>query len=100
MFRNFPPQFWGNRGDNKTFRLGCCESDYNLAYIDFLDFEKTRENWLGVKLNMPVLLAGSGTYHHPYNIDYRDDSFAKSLVLIKYSFFYEKLPIFFENFNS
>lgn len=49
---------------------------------------------------MPILLAGSGTYHHPYFLDYRDDVLAKSLVLVKYSFFYDKLSIFFENFNS
>jgi hypothetical protein len=49
---------------------------------------------------MPILLAGSGTYHHPYFLDYRDDVYAKSLVLIKYSFFYDKLSVFFENFNS
>ena len=100
LFRYFPPQFWSDRGDNKSLRLGWSKADHNLAYIDFLDFEKTRENWLGVKLNMPILLAGSGTYHHPFFLDYRDDAYAKSLVLVKYSFFYDKLSVFFENFNS
>jgi hypothetical protein len=100
LFRHFPPQFWSDRGDNKSIRLGCSESDYNLAYIDFVDFERTKENWLGLKLNMEILFAGSGTYHHPYFIDYRNDSYAKSLVLIQKKYFYDKLPVFFENFNS
>lgn len=49
---------------------------------------------------MPILLAGSGTYNNPYKIDFIEDTYAKSLVLIKYDFFKEKLPIFLENFNS
>lgn len=48
LFRHFPPQFWSDRGNNKSLRLGCSQADHNLAYIDFIDFEKTRENWLGV----------------------------------------------------
>ena len=49
---------------------------------------------------MPILLAGSGTYNNPYLLDFIDDTYAKSLVLIKYDFFKETLPIFLENFNS
>jgi hypothetical protein len=81
-------------------RLGCSPHDYSLAYIDFVDFSKTRENWLGVKLPMNILLAGSGTFNHPYQVNYQQDSYAKSIVLIKYDFLYDKLPIFLENFNS
>jgi hypothetical protein len=100
LFRFFPPQFWSDKGDNKSMRLGCSSEDYNLAYIDFLDFSKNRENWLGVKLPMNILLAGAGTFNHPYKINYEEDSYAKSIVLIKYEFLKEKLPIFLENFNS
>ena len=49
---------------------------------------------------MPILLAGSGTYNNAYKIDFIEDTYAKSLVLIKYEFFKDKLPIFLENFNS
>ena len=71
LFRFFPPQFWSDKGDNKSMRLGCSPHDYSLAYIDFLDFSKTRENWLGVKLPMNILLAGSGTFNHPYQVNYQ-----------------------------
>lgn len=49
---------------------------------------------------MPILLAGNGTFNNPYNVDFHEDVFAKSLVLLKFEFFREKLPIFLENFNS
>jgi hypothetical protein len=48
---------------------------------------------------MPILLSGSGTFNNPYNLDYVGDVFAKSLVLIKFDFFKDKLPVFLENFN-
>lgn len=49
---------------------------------------------------MPILLSGSGTFNNPYNLDYTHDVFAKSLVLIKFDFFKDKLPVFLENFNT
>jgi hypothetical protein len=49
---------------------------------------------------MSILLAGNGTYNHPYNLDFVNDPFAKSIVLIKYDFFKETFPVFLENFNS
>ena len=100
MYRNFPPQFWGDKGDNKSIRLSCSSDDYQLCYIDFIDFAKNKDSWLGLKLPMPILLAGNGTYNHPYTLDFINDPFAKSLVLIRYEFFKENLPIFLENFNS
>jgi hypothetical protein len=81
-------------------RLGCSPDDYSLAYIDFVDFSKNKENWLGVKLPMNILLAGSGTFNHPYKLRYEDDAYCKSLVLIKFEYMIDKLPIFLENFNS
>lgn len=49
---------------------------------------------------MPVLLAGAGTYNHPYKLDFVEDTYVKSLVLINYDFLKDKLPPFLENFNS
>jgi hypothetical protein len=49
---------------------------------------------------MPVLLAGNGTFNNPYNLDFQNDIFVKSLVLLKFDFFKDKLAIFLENFNS
>jgi hypothetical protein len=100
LYRAFPPQFWGDNGNNKTIRLGCSKSDHCLAYIDFLDFSKTKDNWPGLKLPMPVLLAGAGTYNSPYHVDFVEDSYVKSIVLINYDFLKDKLPPFLENFNS
>mmetsp|Transcript_41110 Transcript_41110/g.62469 ORF Transcript_41110/g.62469 Transcript_41110/m.62469 type:complete len:409 (+) Transcript_41110:2758-3984(+) len=100
IYLHFPPQFWTDKGDNKSIRLGCSKCDYQLAYFDFIDYEKKRENWLGLKVPMPILLAGAGTFNHPYKLDYERDIYAKSLVLIKFDFFQDKLPIFLENFNT
>ena len=59
-----------DKEDNKSMRLSCSTADYRLAYIDFIDFKKRKENWLGLKLPMTVLLAGSGTFNTPYNLDF------------------------------
>ena len=99
LYMNFSPQFWGDKDDNRSIRLGCSK-DFQLAYIDFIDYSKNHSNWLGLKLPMPILLSGSGTFNNPYNLDYINDVFAKSLVLIKYEFFKDKLPVFLENFNT
>ena len=99
LYLNFPFIFWGDKGTNKSVRLGCSEGDYQLAYIDFIDYAKNEQNWIGLKLPMPILLAGGGTFNNPYHLDFIEDSYAKSLVLIKYDFFKDKLPVFLENFN-
>jgi hypothetical protein len=49
---------------------------------------------------MPVLLSGVGTFNNPYLLDFIEDPYVKSLALIQFDFFKEKLPHFFENFNS
>ena len=64
----YPPQFFGDQGSNKTIRFDCCKDDYQLAYIDFLDFSRKEENWPGVKLPTNILLAGSGTFDHPFSL--------------------------------
>jgi len=74
--------------------------DYRLAYIDFIDFKKTKDNWPGIQLPMAVIVSGSGSYSTPYFLDFADDVFIKSLALIKLDYFKETLPYFFENFNS
>jgi hypothetical protein len=49
---------------------------------------------------MPILLAGSGTFNHPFMLDFENDTYAKSLALINFEFMHDKLPVFLENFNS
>lgn len=100
LYRAFPPQFWNDYNNNKTIRLGCSKDDYQLAYIDFIDFGKTKETWPGVKLSMPILCSGSGTFSHPYKVDFIEDTYVKSIALINLEYFKEKLPPFLENFNS
>jgi len=101
LFRLYPHAFWNKNDsqDNKTMRLGC-SADHQLAFIDFIDFSKTKETWVGVKLPMQLLLSGSGTFNHPYRLDFETDSLIKSVSMIKFDFFKDKLPIFLENFNS
>lgn len=53
-----------------------------------------------MKLPMDVLLAGAGTYNHPYHLDYQKDPYVKSIVLMNQSYLKKKLPPFLENFNS
>lgn len=71
-----------------------------MAYIDFLDFSVSKENWEGLRLPQAILLAGNGTLNSPYMLEFFDDTFAKSVALMKLEFFRDKLPIFFENFNT
>lgn len=100
LFRHFPPQFWSNRGDNKTIRLDCCKDDYKLAYFDFVDFSKSQENWQGFKLPMEVMCAGVGTFNHPFRVNYQDDPYLKQIVFLKFDFLKDKLPVFLDNFNT
>lgn len=100
LFQLFPSQFWIDKQDNKTFRFSCSLPDYRMAYIDFLDFSQKKNNWLGLKLPMPILLAGNGSFNSPFKLDYEGDVLAKSIVLVNYQFLKDKLPIFNENFNS
>ena len=71
-----------------------------MAYIDFLDFSKFQENWPGLKLPMTLLLSGNGTFNHPYQFDFENDSYVKSLVLVNFDHLKDKLPIFLQNFNT
>ena len=70
LYNHFTPQFWGDKGDNQSIRLGCSEANYQLAYFDFIDFRRNSKNWLGLKLPMPILIAGSGTFNDPYTLDF------------------------------
>ena len=99
LYGEFPNEFWDDHGNNKSLRLGCSD-DYQLAYIDFLDFSITKKTWPGFKLPYPILLAGSGTYNSPYKLDFVNDAYVKFLTLINFDLLKDKLPPFFENFNS
>lgn len=63
------------------------KADYRLAYIDFLDFSKSKETFPGVQVPMAILIGGSGTYNTPYEFDFENDVLLKSLALIKLDYF-------------
>jgi hypothetical protein len=81
-------------------RLGVSDIDYQLAYIDFLDFSKTQQNYKGFKLPITLLFSGNGTFNNPWIIDYEQDPLAKSLILIQKDYLRKKLPLFYENLNT
>jgi len=95
----FPENFWKDHGTNKTMRLGC-SPDHMTAFIDFLDFSQEKSNWRGLRVPRDILIAGAGTYNHPYNLDYLNDPYVKSIVLMNLKYLQDKLPAFMENFNS
>jgi hypothetical protein len=66
LYNHFQPNFWSDNENNLSIRLGCSHSDYELAYIDFVNFNRSKDTWPGIKLPMPILLAGSGSANHPY----------------------------------
>jgi hypothetical protein len=101
LFRFYPPQFWRNKGSNRSMRLSTPVNDLTTAYIDFIDFSKShKEDYMGVKLPLEVLCAGDGSYERPFYLDFVADPLLMQLVFIKFSYFKDKLPIFLENFNS
>jgi hypothetical protein len=65
----------------RTLRIST-DQDSRLAYIDFLDFRRTKSNYAGPKLPTTLLLAGNGTLSTPYNLNFLNDPLAKSLVYL------------------
>ena len=49
---------------------------------------------------MTILVSGAGTYNNPYNIDYENDPYVKSIVMINKKQLKMRLPMFFENLDS
>ena len=71
-----------------------------LAYIDFVDFKKTKSNYEGPQLPLTLLFSGSGTFSSPYHLNFNEDPLAKSLVYFHEESLKTKLPLFFENLNT
>ena len=99
LYESFDADFWEERR-NKTLRISQSTSDSQLAYIDFLNFNKRKSDYVGPALPMTLLLAGSGTFNNPYYLNFEDDPLAKSLVYLHKDSMKKKLPIFFENLNT
>lgn len=46
LFKLYEESFWSER-QGQTLRLSTDSQSYQLAYIDFLDFKKTKNNFKG-----------------------------------------------------
>lgn len=99
IYSHFDSSFWDER-KSKTLRLSTSKYDKQLAYIDFLDYNKSKQNYIGPKLPIALMLAGNGTYENPYTLNFEDDPLAKSLVYLDKQGLKTKLPIFLENLNT
>ena len=69
-----------NGQQGKTLRVASSAGDNQLAYIDFLDYELEKKDFIGPKLPITLLLGGRGTFNSPYYLNFEDDALAKSVV--------------------
>ena len=99
IYGAFESQFWDNQG-RKNIRISTSTTDYQLAYIDFLDFTRNNNEYSGPKLPLCLMIAGNGTYGTPYFCNYQEDPLAKSLVHLNVSMLKPRLPQFFDNLNT
>jgi len=98
LFESFDSDFW--KTEPKTMRASTAVADAHLAYIDFLDKSKSKNEYLSPKLPMTLLLTGGGTFNSPYQLDFEGDPYAKSLVCFNRDQLKKTLPLFFENLNT
>ena len=75
-------------------------TDNQLAFIDFLDYEKSKKDYIGPQLPLTLMLAGSGTFNSPYSVNFEDDALAKSIVYFHKATLKDSLPLWFENLNT
>ena len=48
MYKKFNTDFWDMNGhQGKTLRISTSPNDYQLAYVDFLDYERVRNDYIG-----------------------------------------------------
>ena len=87
--------FWDERS-SRTLRVSSSTTDNQLAYIDFLNYEKSKSEYVGPQLPLTLLLAGSGTFNSPFYLNFEDDALAKSIVYFHKATLKSKLPLFFE----
>lgn len=99
VYSSFDQSFWDVRGQ-KTLRIGTSGRDNQLAYIDFLNYEKSKKEYIGPQIPITLLFGGNGTFNSPYNLNFEEDALAKSLVYFHQATLKDKLPIFFENLNT
>lgn len=99
IYEHFDSSFWEER-DGRSIRLSSSTTDHQLAYIDFINYDNRKSDYIGPQLPITLLLAGNGHYNSPYYLNFEDDALAKSIVYFDQATMKEKLPIFFENLNT
>lgn len=78
----------------RTIRVSSDEES-RLAWVDFLDYRKTKSSFKRPQLPITLLSGGNGSLSTPYKINYLDDPLAKSLVYLDPTTLKSKLPYFF-----
>ena len=81
-------------------RLSTSTTDNQLAFVDFMDYEKSKKDYIGPQLPLTLMLAGSGTFNSPYYVNFEDDALAKSIVYFNKATLKDSLPLWFENLNT
>eukprot|EP00347_Sterkiella_histriomuscorum_P013330 403365131 len=65
--------FWNNLDDRLNIELRFTSSDdYTMAYIDFIDVKKSKEQYEGPLIPMTYLLSGEGSFSSPFMIHAQD----------------------------
>ena len=96
----FGNDFWDSSYPGRTLRLSSSTNDNQLAYFDFMDYEKRKKDYIGPQLPLTLMLGGSGTFNSPYFINFEEDALAKSIVYFNKDTLKESLPLWFENLNT
>lgn len=73
--------------------------DYTLAYVDFLDLSRSRDDYTGPELPLTFMWSGRGTYMYPYTINIGDPLLKSVMQLFDTQKYQEQLMNFYEKLN-
>lgn len=73
--------------------------DYTLAYVDFLDLSRSRDDYIGPELPLTFMWSGSGTYMYPYTINIGDPLLKSVVQLFNDQRCQQQIFKFYENLN-
>ena len=100
LIDTFDRDFWNDQSVNKSIRVSCSEENYNVAQLDFIDYTKSFLNYTGPQLPMIMLISGTGSFNNPYHVDFNNDPYVKSILLLNKKQLKPKLPMYLENLDS
>ena len=83
IFDGFEEEFWNAENVGKSMRISASHDDYHLVYFDFLNSrtENMDQNIKALNTARTLLLAGSGIYDSPYQVDFKNDPMAAKYFL-------------------